>query len=286
MKFLIYHILIILSIQSFAKTTPTLIIKGKSGLVSYRIICTNSSKTKEIQLTIDSLFSFIDQQLRSDNTTSSTATFNRTGAVVSNGLFSWIFHQTYDIFANTKGAYNPTDIAYDNYWKVHSIQHPTLKDSNQIDTLYKYNVFSGFVEYDSLNEETKDSFHIIATEDFAFKLGYDDLLAGLKADMLLAYLNRIQDLQLSGFSLIDHSMYRHNTLKITWDSLHPKAFDLQMSACNYDADMHGHIFISKPKKTLQVQSRTALEGACYMIAIRKTKNNNNASFWQGLVSSN
>lgn len=286
MKFIAYQILIFLSIQSFAHTIPGYTFKGKCGTVKYRIICSRSPISKNMETNIDSLFSRIDMQLRSDIKTSSIAVFNKNGAVISNGLFDWIFHQTYAVFANTKGAYNPTDIVYDNYWKMHNLQHPTKADSNAIDTLYKYNVFSGFVEYDSILENTKDSFHIIATEDFAFNLGYDDLLVGVKADALLAYLNNIEDLQVIGFSIIEPAMYHHNTLKITWSSVHQEAFDLQMRACTYDADMHGHLFISRPKQTIQITSRTALEGACYVMAIRKTKNNNNAPFWNGLISRN
>jgi len=286
MKFVAYHILILLTFQSFANTTPTYTIRGKLGQVKYRIYCRKSPTSKKMESKIDSLFSSIDQQLRSDHKASSTAAFNKNGAVISNGLFSSIFHQTYDVFANTKGAYNPTDIAYDNYWKAHDLRHPTAEDSNAIDTLYKYNVFSGFVEYDSLPENTKDSFHLIATEDFAFALGYDDLLAGIKADALLAYLQTMQDVQPISFSIVDQAMYHRNTLQITWDSIHPAVFNLQMKNCNYDADLHGHLYKCDPKKTFQLQSRSALEGACYIIAIRKTKNNNNAQFWKGLVTVN
>jgi len=286
MKFIAYHILILLSIQSFANTTPGYTIKGKVGKLNYRITCSKCATSINMETKIDSLFSSIDQQLRSYDNASCTAAFNKNGAVISNGLFSSIFHQTYDVFANTKGAYNPTDIAYDNYWKTHDLRHPTAEDSNAIDTLYKYNVFSGFVEYDSVPESTIDSFHLIATEDFAFALGYDDLLAGIKADALLAYIQTMQDVQPIGFSVIDQAMYHHNTLQITWDSIHPTVFKLQMKKCNYDADMNGHLFKSNPKKTLQLQSRSALEGACYIIAIRKTKNNNNAQFWKGLISAN
>lgn len=259
-------------------------IKSKMGRLEYSVNYIGKPIAKQMKVTIDSLFLAIDNSLSTRVPTSKTNLFNSHGAVQSDALFEDIFHRSYAVYANTKGAYNPSDYAYEKYWSTHNYMQANKSDSNQIDSIYKYNILSGFIEYDSSAYDGAQNYHIISTEDFPFLIGFEDVLVGYKADALKLLLNTYQGCFSFNFEIKEKGFTHKSGIIIHYDQAFPNEFRF-VGHHDYGFDNHGHMFKIQSQLSFQLKSHLAMEGACYLSALHKTQLNNNYNYWKELILS-
>lgn len=156
--------------------------EGKTMGSSYHI---KYKASKSFQPQIDSLLENFNQSVSTYIPTSTISQFNDSGHVVMDPNFRTVFWSAYQIFADTKGAFNPTVMPLVNYWGFGYDKKATEHiDSTVVDSLRKLVMFSGFVEYNNYDPAIHDTIYELDCDDFRFYLDFSAIAKGFGVDLV------------------------------------------------------------------------------------------------------
>jgi hypothetical protein len=241
-----------------------------------------SKKITNLISYIEAIIKNVDKNYAVENDMSFTNKLNLNHEVIARKEFINLFQKAYEISNNTKGAYNPTDYTYEQYWASHKLIQASKKDSIALDTLYKYNVFSGFVSGDSVYG--KDTFHLLFLEDFIFKVSFNNLLPGVKLQEVISFLNYMH-LKSYKLKLTDQvyfaNTYFNGKYEMSYDVEKPTEFGLKYMQ-NFQFTKNQYLLL-KQSREVRIWTDDAVKACAYATAFCNTKLNNNHEYWRGLI---
>ena len=257
-------------------------IKQNNSTITITSSKKNAKKIIRLLPAIDTLLKQIDNEFGIEKQQSYTNQLNTKHEVVASKKFVDLFQQAYEISLNTKGIYTPTDYTYEQYWAKHKLLQASKMDSIQLDTLYKYNVFSGFVSGDSIYE--KDTFHILFLEDFIFQVSFENLLPAIKLSAIIDLLNSNHLTQytiLFKDQIYYAKTYFNGKYEFNYDSKKPNEYGLKYQQ-NFEFIKNQYRLL-KQSNEVRVWTEDAIKACAYSIAFCNTKLNNNHAYWRGLI---
>ena len=109
--------------------------------------------------------------------------FDTYGRIAQTPAFSKVFKSAYTMFLKSSGAYDPTKFGYLNFWLNKPLDFSLSKaDTLFLDSIAKKNILSGFVEHQEFSKG--DTFTILQTEDFPFKIAFREIFASIQCQLL------------------------------------------------------------------------------------------------------
>jgi|688.fasta_scaffold391725_2 thiamine biosynthesis lipoprotein ApbE len=254
----------------------------KTTNINLSVAKKDAKKLNLIQQKIDSILTQINNDFSLSNKNSFTNQLNKNHEVVASSEFIKLFQTSYEIYANTRSTYNPTDFVYEEYWSKKIINNITKADSNALDTLYKYNIFSGFMNGDSINN--KDTFHLLFMDDFMFKVSFETILPGYKLDKIKALLQsynlKFYKIELSEQVFYANSFY-NGSYKLSCNSEKNDEIGLDYTQ-NFKFNKTYYKLL-KQSNTVRIWSTDATKACAYANVFCNTQLENNHQYWKDLI---
>lgn len=255
----------------------------KKANTSIGITCPKSSSkmlSKNVYK-IDSVLAYIDKSFSVTALNSYTQILNRQYEVNSTSDFLALFLQSYELFANTKGAYNPTDYTYEQYWihKTHRV--PSLQDTMILDSLFKQTIFSGFMYGDSIYN--RDTFKILLLDDYFYNVSFESILPGYKLQNCIALLNswgiKNYSIELQDQVFFAKSYYNASYI-LQYNVREPEYFALRYKQ-NFLFKKYIYTLLMQ-SKDISVEGNNAVAICAYASALANTGTQNNSNYWRSL----
>lgn len=261
-------------------TKTTMVFNHKS--ITFTTLKHDSKKINLLKPQIQKIIEDIENTYSINYPSSSTSQFNKNHQVATSKEYIQLFQKSYEIFNNTKGSYNPTDYTYEEYWSKLALSQISKNDSNQLDSLYKYNIFSGFMTGDSIFYE--DTFHLLLMDDFIFKISFENILPGytfskilnlIKAKNISDYTIEMNDQVFFAKSFINSKYYLY------YSSESPNEFSLNYSQ-NFNFNKL-YFTLLKQSNVVRIWCKDPIRACAYASALCNYKDKTNHKYWDGLL---